>query len=136
MYTCKLMFTCNEYLCMCISIIIYICMHMYAYMCIVVVYSLSCVWLFVTPWTIAHQARLSMRFPSQEWWSGLPSPSPRILCVCVCVHIFPSLDGWKVYRSTDISVAMSTFCAQILITLFSPHQRELEFILRNGWAHG
>ena len=34
---------------------------------------LSCVWLFVTPWTIAHQALLSMGFPRQEYWSGLHS---------------------------------------------------------------
>ena len=34
------------------------------------------VWLFVTPWTIAHQAPLSMRIPKQEYWSGLPFPSP------------------------------------------------------------
>ena len=32
--------------------------------------------LFVTSWTIAHQAPLSMRFLRQEYWSGLPFPSP------------------------------------------------------------
>ena len=26
----------------------------------------------VTPWTIAHQASLSIRFPRQEYWSGYP----------------------------------------------------------------
>ena len=31
---------------------------------------------FVTPWTVAHQASLSMGFPRQEFWSGLPFPSP------------------------------------------------------------
>ena len=31
---------------------------------------------FVTPWTVAHQAPLSMGFPRQEHWSGLPFPSP------------------------------------------------------------
>ena len=31
---------------------------------------------FVTPWTVGHQAPLSMRFPRQESWSGLPFPSP------------------------------------------------------------
>ena len=29
-----------------------------------------------TPWTEAHQAPLSMEFPRQEYWSGLPFPSP------------------------------------------------------------
>ena len=32
----------------------------------------SPVWLFVTPWTVAHQAPLSMGFSRQEYWSGLP----------------------------------------------------------------
>ena len=31
----------------------------------------SCIWLFATPWTVAHQARLSMGFPQQKHWSGL-----------------------------------------------------------------
>ena len=30
----------------------------------------------MTPWTVAHQAPLSMGFPRQEYWSGLPFPSP------------------------------------------------------------
>ena len=40
--------------------------------------------LFSTPWTVAHQAPLSMRFPRQECWNGLPFlppgdlPNPRI----------------------------------------------------------
>ena len=38
--------------------------------------SLSCVWLFSTPWTVAYQAPLSMGFSRQEYWSGLPFPSP------------------------------------------------------------
>ena len=32
--------------------------------------------LFVTPWTVAHQASPSMGFSRQEYWSGLPFPSP------------------------------------------------------------
>ena len=32
-----------------------------------------------TPWTAAHQAPLSMRFPRQESWSGFPFPSPVLL---------------------------------------------------------
>ena len=31
---------------------------------------------FVTPWTVAHQAPLSMGFPRQEYWSRVPLPSP------------------------------------------------------------
>ena len=31
---------------------------------------------FVTPWTVAHQAPLSMGFSRQEYWSGLQFPPP------------------------------------------------------------
>ena len=41
----------------------------------IVVHSLSHVQLFVTSWTVAHQAPLSMWFSRQEYWSGLPFPS-------------------------------------------------------------
>ena len=37
---------------------------------------LSRVQLFVTPWTVAHQAPPYMEFSRQEYWSGLPFPSP------------------------------------------------------------
>ena len=36
----------------------------------------SCVWLFVTPWTVAHQAPLSKGFSRQGYWSGLLCPPP------------------------------------------------------------
>ena len=38
--------------------------------------SLSRVQLFATPWTVAHQAPLSMGISRQEYWSGLPFPIP------------------------------------------------------------
>ena len=31
---------------------------------------------FVTPWTVARKAPLTMGFPSQDYWSGLPCPPP------------------------------------------------------------
>ena len=37
--------------------------------------SLSCVHLFATPWTVAHQAPPSIGFSRQEYWSGLPFSS-------------------------------------------------------------
>ena len=39
---------------------------------------LSCVQLFVTPWTVALQALLFIGFPRQGYWSGLPFSSPGI----------------------------------------------------------
>ena len=37
---------------------------------------LSCTQLFVIPWTVAHQAPLSVEFSRQKYWSGLPFPPP------------------------------------------------------------
>ena len=41
--------------------------------------SLSHVRLSSTPWTVAHQAPLSMGFSRQGYWSVLPFPSPGAL---------------------------------------------------------
>ena len=48
----------------------------YVSLCVHVSAVLSHVRLFVTPWTVACQAPLSMGFSRQECWSGLPFPSP------------------------------------------------------------
>ena len=45
----------------------------------------SCVQLFVTPWTVASQAPLSMGFSGQEYWSGLPGPPPGDRTCVSCV---------------------------------------------------
>ena len=45
-------------------------------MCACVLRHFGCVRLCVTPWTIAHQAPLFMRFSRQEDWSALPCPPP------------------------------------------------------------
>ena len=47
--------------------------HMYY---VYVLSRLSCVRLFATLWTVAHQAPLSMGFSRQEYWSRLPFPPP------------------------------------------------------------
>ena len=52
----------------CVSVCLPLCLGM-----------LSCVQLFVTPWTVARQAPLSMGFSRPEYWSGLPFPPPRDL---------------------------------------------------------
>ena len=46
----------------------------YSSMCACELSCFSHVWLFVTLWTVAHQAPLSMGFFRQEYWSGLPCP--------------------------------------------------------------
>ena len=53
---------------------IHITVYLYSYY-ILRVCMLNCVLLFVTLWTVASQAPLSMGFFRQEYWSGLPFPS-------------------------------------------------------------
>ena len=62
---------------------------------------LSGVWLFATPWTVAHWAPLSMGFPRREYWSGLPFPSPEDLpdpgiklCLLWLLHFWWILYHW------------------------------------------
>ena len=45
-------------------------------LCAYVLSRFSHVQLFVTLWTVANQAPLSMGFSRQEYWSGLPFPTP------------------------------------------------------------
>ena len=51
---------------------IYVCVHAYMWM----LSCFSCVQLFVTLWTIAFKAPLSVGFSRQEYWSALPFPPP------------------------------------------------------------
>ena len=53
--------------------------------------SLSRVWLFATPWTVAHQAPLSMEFSRQEYWSGLPFPSAAAAAAAKSLQSCPTL---------------------------------------------
>ena len=57
---------------------------------------LSCfgrVRLFVTPWSVACQAPLSMGFSRQEYWRGLPFPSPQDLPGLGIKPVSPALAG-------------------------------------------
>ena len=46
-----------------------------------------------TPWTVAHQAPLSLGFPRQEYWSGLPFSYPGNL---INSRIEPVSPAWQV----------------------------------------
>ena len=48
---------------------------------------------FATPWTVPFQDPLSMGFPRQEYWSGLPLPSPGDLPDPEIEPVFPELAG-------------------------------------------
>ena len=68
------------------------------------VQSLSCVLLFGTPWTLAHQVPLSMAFSRQEYRSGVPLPSP----LTALEYYFFSSD-WAVILTFQISQVMPSW---------------------------
>ena len=70
---------------------------------------LSHVWLFVTPWTAAHQAPPSMGFSRQEYWSGVPLPSlhSRIMS-CLIFHSFPQPPNATIVNTLQIHKFVAT----------------------------
>ena len=57
----------------------------------------SCVQLFVTPWTVAHQAPLSLGSSRKDYWSGLPCPPPGESSRPrdrTCVSYLSRIGGW------------------------------------------
>ena len=79
-----------------------------------------CLILFGTLWIVAHQAPLSMEFPRQEYWSGLPFPSlgifttqglnPWLLHLLHCRQIFfypLSHQGSPIWKDTHCSYTVS-----------------------------
>ena len=81
MYVCVYIYciysTCTIYI---VYILVYIHTHTYTHMYKYTFFQcvLSRVQFFVTLWTIAHQAPLSLGFSRQRYWSGLPFPTPDI----------------------------------------------------------
>ena len=59
--------------------------------------SLSCVWLFATPWTAAHQAPPSMGFLRQEYWFVVSLPNPLAAAAAkslqLCQTLCSPIDG-------------------------------------------
>ena len=94
----------------------------------------SCVTL-ATPWTVAHQAPLSMEFPRQEYWIGLPFPSPKALyewalnnqqnvisstltTLCPTMLLFRNIDCFNKYNGIRIMVSalwQNTFAEFLLL---------------------
>ena len=65
------------------------------------------------PWTVACQAPLTMRFPRQVYWSGLPVPSPGNLSDSGIKPMSPALAGrffiTKLPRNPNICICMDTW---------------------------
>ena len=77
---------------------------------------LSHVQLFATPWIVACQSPLSMGFPRQEYWSGLPCPPPGDLPdpgIKPASIMSPALEG-RFFTTSATWEAQTIGCALIL----------------------
>ena len=75
--------------------------------------SLSCVWLFATSWTIAHQAPLSVEFSREECWSGLPFPSSGGLVSCVSYTGRWFFTTESPGKTLEIVAYLATWCEEL-----------------------
>ena len=66
----------------------------------------SHVWLFVTPWTVAYQAPLSLGFSKQEYWSGLPCPPPGDLLWSGDWTCISCIGRWVLYPPSHLGSSM------------------------------
>ena len=93
---------------------------------------LSRVWLFVTPWTVAHQAPLSVGFSRQEYWSGWSLSSPGDLSDSGIKPRSPALqaDCWLAERPGSIYIflvsVLASYCcwdkgaSQVAVVIKNP----------------
>ena len=78
---------------------------------------------FATPWTVTCQAPLSMRFPRQEYWGGLPFPSPGDLPDPGIKPVSPALEADSLPLSHQESATGDAHVAKSLqpcLTLCNP----------------
>ena len=92
---------------LCYILVIYVC----------VLRHFSCVWLFVIPWTVAHQTPLSVGFFRQHYWSvAMPSSrgssQPRdwthvsyVSCIARFLTISTTWE-WKSWNTATASISM------------------------------
>ena len=81
----------------------------------------------MTPWTVAHQAPLSMGFSTQEYWSGLPFPTPGdlphprikpsfLVSSALAGRLFTTGPIWEVTQKRSISNPNCTSLDYVSIT--------------------
>ena len=92
------------------------------------VQSLSCIWVFETPWTVAHQPPLSLGFLRQEHWTGLPFPPPGDLPdpgIEPTSHVSSTLAGRFFTTSTTYHCSWTWFFCVCVINYITGNQRRV-----------
>ena len=74
---------------------------------------------FVSPWTLAHRAPLSVGFPRQEYWSGLPCPPPGDLPNTGMKLMSPVLAGRSFTIEPPGKIKMLTQSCLVFATLWT-----------------
>ena len=92
---------------------------------------------FETPWTIAYQTPLSMKFSRQEYWSGLPSPSPGDFPSPAIEHGSPSLQADTLPSEPPgeprfICLLKTLMLEMLILEVKEPWAKETSF-RRKGW---
>ena len=97
---------------------------------------------FVTPWTVACQAPLSMEFSRQEYWSGLPSllhgifPTQGLkLSLLHCRQIFYHLSYQGSPNTVNLNPIESCMCAKLL-QLYQTLCDPMDCSLQGSSVHG
>ena len=85
----------------------------------VVVESLSRVWLFTTPRTVARQDPLSVGFPRQEYWRRWPFPSLGVFLNPCLLHCMWILYRWTPGEAPFKFLYMELFSTHCFVWLFS-----------------
>ena len=73
---------------------------------------------FATPWTVAHQAPLSLGFSRQEYWSGLPCHPPgdllnpgiksmSLMSPALAARFFTASATWEAPKDTNYQIKVS-----------------------------
>ena len=93
----------------------------------------SCLTL-VTPSTVAFQAPLSMGFPRQDYWSGLPCPPPSRPSDGTCIgrRVLYHLTTWEGPVRRVVAVVQWLCWVRLFVTLWTevqPHFPVLHYLL-------
>ena len=101
--------------------------------------ALSHVQLFVTLWTVAHQAPLSMGFSRRKYWRGLHAllqgifltqgSNPHLLCLALAGEFFTTSATWEAQVPVEYVLPKQTVSRIIWASIFFFFQRQCLSVL-------
>ena len=101
---------------------------------ICVCWSLSCVWLFATPWTVAHQNLLSMGFSRQEYGMGSHCPLQGIFPTGIKPR-FPALQADSLLSEPPGELIISRKALNPFMMTSALHDKQKTFCKISAWLH-